>query len=173
MMWPTPYLMTTTLYLGGDNGSRVLLPVVPFEERPRSKFLPPEESPRLPGFERLEAETPSGYGEVSSIERNPQTGSATVVATNQGGVRHPWGTERYHETITHETNDRKPEETSMRGSHRMEVELLEGRKLLWEGALLFRSDRENFYYTYTRRLFENGALIREKTWSDTFQRDFQ
>jgi hypothetical protein len=170
MMWPTPYPMTTGLHLGG--GTRVLLPVVPFEDRPRPQFLPPVAGPRLPGFERLEEETPSGYGEVSSVERNPQTGAAKVVATNQGGVRHPWGTERYHETITHETNDKNPAETSMRGSHRMVVEL-DGRTLVWEGELLFRSDLENFYYTYTRRLLENGALVREKTWTDTIPREFQ
>ena len=172
MMWPTPYPMTTTLYLGADGGSRVLLPVVPFENRPRPQFLPPEEGPRLPGFERLEEETPSGYGEVSSIERNPQTGAAKVVARNQGGVRHPWGTERYQETITHETNDRKPQETSVGGSHRTVVEL-EGRTLVWEAELQFRSDLQNFYYTYTRRLLENGALVREKTWTDTILRDYQ
>jgi len=173
MFWPSPYPMTTTLELGGERGSRVLLPVVPFEERPRPRFLPPAtDDPRLPGFERLEEETPSGYGEVSSIERNPQTGAAKVIATNQGGVRHPWGVERYLETITHETNDKKPAETSMRGSHRMEVEL-PSRTLVWEGALVFRSDLENFYYTYTRRLLENGTLIREKTWRDTIPRDYQ
>jgi putative CocE/NonD family hydrolase len=170
MMWPTPYLMTTQLHLGAE--TRVLLPVVPFEARPRPSFLPPETDPRLPGFERIEEETPSGYGEVSSIERNPQTGAAKVTATNQGVVRHPWGTERYKEVITHQTNDKNPAETSMGGSHRMVVEL-EGRTLVWEGELLFRSDRENFYYTYTRRLFENGALVREKSWSDSFARDFQ
>jgi predicted acyl esterase len=169
MMWPTPYPMTTTLHLGG---TRVLLPVVPFEERPGPQFLPPAEDPTLPGFERLDDGTPSGYGEVSSIHRNPQTGAARVVLTNRGDERYPWGTERFRETITHETNDRNPAETSMRGSHRMVVEL-EGRTLVWEGELLFRSDLENFYYTYTRRLLENGALVREKTWTDIFPRDYQ
>jgi putative CocE/NonD family hydrolase len=172
MMWPTPYPMTTALHLGGSGGTRVLLPVVPFEERPRPRFLPPEEDPILPGFESLDDGTPSGYGEVSSITRNPQTGVATVILTNRGDERYPWGTERFRETITHETNDKKPEETSLRGSHRMEVEL-EGRTLIWEAELLFRSDRHNFYYTYTRRLLENGAIVRQKTWNDTIPRDFQ
>jgi putative CocE/NonD family hydrolase len=172
MMWPTPYPMTTALHLGGSGGTRVLLPVVPFEERPRPRFLPPEEDPSLPGFESLDDGTPSGYGEVSSITRNPQTGVATVILTNRGDERYPWGTERFRETITHETNDKKPEETSLRGSHRMEVEL-EGRTLIWEAELLFRSDRHNFYYTYTRRLLENGAILRQKTWNDTIPRDFQ
>ncbi len=72
MMWPTPYLMTTTLHLGGD--TRVLLPVVPFENRPRPSFLPPETGPQLTGFERLEEGTPSGYGEVSSNRAKPTDG---------------------------------------------------------------------------------------------------
>lgn len=46
----------------------------------------------------------------------------------------------------------------MRGSHRMVVER-EGRTLTWEADLLFRSDLENFYYTYTRRLLESGMLL--------------
>ena len=172
MLWPTPHPMTTTLHLGGEGGTRVLLPGVPFEERPRPKFLPPAEDPELPGYESLDDGTPSGYGEVSSIDRNPRTGAAKVVATNGGAVRYPWGTERYRETITHETHDKKPEDTSVRGSHRMVVEL-EGRTLVWEAELTFRSDLDNFYYTYTRRLLENGAIVREKTWNDTILRDYQ
>jgi hypothetical protein len=172
MLWPTPHPMTTTLHLGGEGGTRVLLPEVPFEERPRPQFLSPAEDPVLPGFENLNDGTPSGYGEVSSIERNPQTGAARIVATNEGGVRYPWGTERYRETITHETQDKKPEDTSVRGSHRMVVEL-EGRTLVWEAELTFRSDLDNFYYTYTRRLFENDALVRQKIWNDTIPRDYQ
>jgi hypothetical protein len=173
MLWPTPYPMTTTLHLGGgERGTRLLLPVVPFEERPRPQFLPPAEDPELPGFESLNDGTPSGYGEVSSIDRNPQTGAAKVVATNGGSVRYPWGTERYEETITHETHDKNPADTSVVGSHRMVVEL-PGRTLVWEAELLFRSDLENFYYTYTRRLLSNGALVREKIWNDTIPRDYQ
>ncbi len=65
-----------------------------------------------------------------------------------------------------------PRNTSVRGEHWTEVEL-EDRTLKWESELLFRSDLDNFYYTYTRRLLENGELIREKTWRDTIPRDFQ
>ena len=60
----------------------------------------------------------------------------------------------------------------MQGSHWMEVEL-EDRVLVWEAELLFRSDLENFYYTYTRRLSVDGELVREKTWRDTIPRDHQ
>jgi len=50
---------------------------------------------------------------------------------------------------------------------------IDGRNLVWQGVLDFRSDRDNFYYTYTRRLFEGDQLIREKTWKETIARDFQ
>ena len=36
-----------------------------------------------------------------------------------------------------------------------------------------KSDRENFFYTNVRRLFENGVLVREKTWTETIPRDYQ
>jgi predicted acyl esterase len=172
MLWPTPMPMTTSLYLGGSEGSRVLLPVVPHSDRPTPAFLPSEEDPELPGYEALDEGTTSGYGEISSVDRNPQTGEVRVTATNGGGYRYPWGTERYRESIVHETSNDHPEATSVRGRHWMEVEL-EDRVLTWEADLLFRSDLENFYYTYTRRLTENGELLREKTWRETIPRDHQ
>jgi hypothetical protein len=126
----------------------------------------------LSGYESLDEGTTSGYGEISSVDRNPQTGAAKVMAANGGGTRYPWGVERYGETIVHETSNDHPEATSVRGEHWTQVEL-EDRTLKWESQLLFRSDVENFYYTYTRRLLENGKLIREKTWQDRIPRDYQ
>jgi len=175
MLWPSPTVVTSQLWLGeGGEGSRVVLPVVPPAERPRPRFLPPEpDPPGLDLYESLDDGTTSGYGEVSLVARNPQTGAARVVATSSGGERLPWGTERQTETITHETSDVHPENTSLKGEHRIEVDLDTGRRLVWEAELLFRSDATRFYYDYSRRLFENGVLIREKSWSDAFPRDHQ
>jgi uncharacterized protein len=172
MLWPTPYAMTTKLYLGGNDGARLLLPVVPHEDRPKPSFLSPEPDPTLPGFESIDVGTSSGYGEISSVDRNPQTGEAKVVATNESGYRYPWGTEHYNETITHRSDDRHPEATSVEGQHRTIVEL-PNRTLVWESRLSFRSDVQNFYYQYTRRLLQNGTLVREKIWNDTIPRDHQ
>jgi predicted acyl esterase len=170
MLWPTPDPMTTTLRLG--SGTRLSLPVVPFEQRPVPAFLPPAAGPPMPGFETLDAGTSSGFGEISSVDRNPQTGAATATATNSGGYRYPWGTERYHETIRHDVMDSAPDKASVLGTHRMEVDL-PGRKLVWEAELSFKSDDDNFYYSYRRRLSENGKLLREKNWTRTISRDFQ
>jgi putative CocE/NonD family hydrolase len=171
MLWPTPLPMTSTLQLGPD-ASRVVLPVVPHAPRPVPAFLPPSESPTLAGFETLDAGTSSGYGEISSVDRNPQTGDATATATNTGGQRYPWGVERYRESIRHTVRDGDPAKAAVQGSHRLEVEL-PGRTLLWEAELSFSSDLNNFHYSYRRRLSENGKLLREKTWTDTIPRDFQ
>ncbi len=164
--------MTTTLELGGRKPTRLLLPVVPEGERPKPSFLEPEEDPTLPGFEILEAGTVSSYGEISSIDRNPQTRTTTVTARNAYGSRYPWGTERFEEKIVHETGDDHPEATSVRGEYSTTVKL-EDRTLRWESRMTFRSDLENFYYSYIRRLLQDGELVREKAWEDTIPRDHQ
>ena len=126
----------------------------------------------MEGYESIDVGTTSGYGEISSVDRNPQTGEVTAVATNTGATKYPWGSETYHETIEHKTSDSHPENTAVKGSYHIEVTLPE-RILLWETELLFTSDRENFYYRYFRKLSENGQLIREKHWKQTFPRDHQ
>ncbi len=172
MLWPTPYPMTTTLRLGGADGSSIELPIVPEGDRTAPEFLPPQPGPKYPGYESIDTGMPSGYGEISSVNRNPRTGEATAIATNSGATKYPWGTETYQETIVHKTSDAHPENTSMTGTHRMEAQL-DGRTLLWEGELSFSSDRENFYYEYSRKISENGKLVREKSWQETIPRDFQ
>ena len=116
--------------------------------------------------------TASGYGEISSVERNPQTSEVVIKATSGGASQYPWGTERYRETIEHRTSDEHPENSAMLGTHVITIET-NGRTLLFEGALDFRSDAENFYYEYFPRLTENGEIIREKKWTETIPRDFQ
>ena len=81
MLWPTPYPMTTTLHLGGEGVAPVAAGGAP-RDRPAPNFLPPAGDPELPGFESLDTGTTSGYGEISSVDRNPQTGEVTVTATN-------------------------------------------------------------------------------------------
>ena len=164
--------MTTTLHLGGE-GSRLVLPVAPPAERPAPNYFPigPPE-PRLRGFETLDTGTPSGYGEIESVEKNPRTGKAKVVATSTSAERFPWGEQRGTESITHEAEDGKPENVSVKGEYATEVKLPD-RNLRWECVVLLKSDRSNFYYETTRRLFQDGGLVREKSWKETFPRDFQ
>jgi putative CocE/NonD family hydrolase len=173
MFWPTAYPLTSSLFLGGEQGSRIALPVVPFEQRPAPTFSPPAVNPEAPGYSHFDiAGTSSGYGEISEVSRNPQTAETVIRANTEYGQNLPWGTEFYKELIEYQTSDAHPENTTQTGKHSFRV-VLEGRELLWEGDTLLRSDRENFYYEYVRRLTENGVLLREKTWKETIPRDFQ
>ncbi|MFT7565009.1 MAG: hypothetical protein ACI8ZT_002672, partial [Bacteroidia bacterium] len=173
MYWPTAYPVTTTLVLGGESGSRIALPTIPFEARPVPAFEPPAENPLAPGYSSLDiAGTSSGYGEVSEVKRDPQTGETAIRASTQSGQKLPWGIEYYSEEIKYSTSDSHPENTTQTGKHSFRV-VMDGRELLWEGDTKLSSDRENFYYKYVRRLSENGVLLREKIWRQTLPRDFQ
>jgi uncharacterized protein len=172
MIWPTPYPMTTTLRLGGADPTRIVLPVVPPEDRPRPRFLPPAKDPVMPGFRTLEKDTMSGYGEIARIERDTARKATKVVALNSRGSEYPWGTTRFEETITHEAQDDHPEVTSVRGEHRTTV-VLKDRTLTWESLITWRSDRETFYYSGVRRLLRDGTIVREKVWEDALPRDHQ
>jgi putative CocE/NonD family hydrolase len=172
MLWPTPYAMTTTLKLGGRDGSHVVLPVVPAGKERAPSYLPVVERPVLDGYESLNVATSSGYGEIESVERNPQNGDATATATNDSATRYPWGTELFRERIQHRTSDQRPEDTEVRASHELEIQLAD-RVLLLQGETKISSDKQNFYFEYSRRLSENGTLLRQKSWSETIPRDHQ
>lgn len=172
MIWPTPYPMTTTLYLGPE-ATRLVLPVVPLADRPAPSYLPIDtRADVLPGFETIDAGTTSGYGEISSVDRNPQKGTAKIAATSTSASRYPWGEEHNVESIIHEAEDGKPEAASVRGEYVTTVKL-KNRTLRWECRVLLRSDRENFYYSGVRRLLNDGVLVREKTWERKIPRDYQ
>jgi hypothetical protein len=172
MFWPSPQPMSTTLRLGGTAATRLDLPVIPHADRPVPAFLPPVEDPVLAGFGPLESSTSSGYGEVNLIERLPLTRTTRVTASAGGGYRYPWGTSHSTESIVHETSDTHPENTSATGAYGTTVDL-PGRQLRWEGDVRFWSDATTFHYRFTRRLFENGTLLREKSWDQSFPRDNQ
>ena len=172
MLWPTPWPMTTALQIGGTDGSVLSLPVVPAGPERRPDFAAAVASPELSGYASIDLGTSSGYGEISAVTRNPATDEAVAVATNTGASQYPWGREDYRERIEHRTWEAEPWKTSMEGTHEITVTLPD-RLLKWEADLLFSSDTYNFHYRYTRRLFENGELLREKTWTETIPRDFQ
>ena len=172
MLWPTPFLMTSKLELGGPKGARVVLPVIPHEERPVPAFEEPAPSPALAGFETLDAGNVTGYAEINALQRDPITGEAFGVASNSGGMRYPWGIERFEERIEHRTSDLNPAETSVHGFYALTQEL-EDRILRFEQDVVFRSDAENFRVIYIRRLEVDGEVVREKKWDETIRRDFQ
>lgn len=174
MIWPTPFPMTTTLGVGSEMASHVLLPVIPESDLSQPNFLPPAKDPELPGYGSLEIEdeTLSGYAEVRRIERHPLLFQTRVVASGAEGSVFPWAKIKYWESLIHEARDKDPARTGVTGKNRYIIEL-EDRTVTVEAELSFSSDPETFIYRYTRRVLENGKLIKEKTWEETIPRDHQ
>lgn len=173
MLWPTPQRFRSTLAVGGEQGARVKLPVIPPRIERTPNFADPGPDPVLPGFETLDAGNISGYAAIHEIERDPATGLARGVARNSGGTRYPWGEERYVETIEHQTSDRDPARTRVLGSYALTQDLNDGRTLRFEQTVRFSSEPESFRMIFDRRVFLNGELYREKRWDEVIPRDFQ
>jgi hypothetical protein len=171
MIWPTPRLMKTFLYTG-NNQSNLVLPVISTHQLNKLSFSEPLPDPELPGYGSLSSETNSGFAEVAGVKRDTINSLVQVIATNSGTDQFPWGIIRYDEKIIHQTNDKKPSETSVKSIYRNTVELPE-RSLVWEGVLDFKSSKKFFFYTYSRNLSINNQFIRKKTWKKKIKRLYQ
>ena len=172
MLWPTLYQMTTTLAIGGVEGARVELPVVPPADRPVPKFKLPEEGPSLPDYVSVDSGNVSGYAEIKSIQRDEQSGAAFGIATNATSFRYPWGLEHFEERLEHRTSDLNPAETSVTGIYAVAIDLKD-RTIRMEQNVVFKSDLKNFHMNFIRRFKVNGKTVHEKQWNETFPRDFQ
>jgi predicted acyl esterase len=174
MIWPTPYAMTTTLGVDGANASHVVLPVIPQSDREQPDFLPPAKDPELPSYGSLKVDDAASSDPAKpwNIERNPIISQTRITNSGKGGRVYPWGTIRYWREIVQEAQDNDPARAGIVSNAGYMLEL-GNRTVKLEGDLSVTSDRENFYYTFTRRALENGKLIKEKTWEETIPRDHQ
>jgi putative CocE/NonD family hydrolase len=169
MIWPTPHPMTTSLDLGGAAGSRIVLPVVPAAARPRPAFLPPAPSePYPPAIE----DSGSAWPGTWVLERDELTGTSTVRWDGATETVYPWGRQRHRERLVYTANDSDPAVSTISGQTETSF-ALPGGELAWRGELSLSSDRAYFFYRYTRRLFADGALVRERAWEERVPRDFQ
>lgn len=175
MIWPTPDPMTTSLRLGGADGSRIDLPVVPDQG--------PLPIPRFPAPEAAEADSNDAQAaelHVSSnvpalgwtVSRDPVLQQSTVEWRGGSTDDYPWGREDTRELMIYRADDLHPQTSSVHGEAEMAVGL-KNRALLWRGILDTRSDQQYFYVQYKRELLENGTVIRSKQWQATVARDGQ
>jgi putative CocE/NonD family hydrolase len=170
MIWPTPYPMTTSLYLGGTDTSRLELPIVPSESSSRPRYPAIEPAPPMPEHVTSKGDTwpPQDW----TVTRDLMTGTTRVFWSGNDESQFPWGRMKDHEQMSYEVADSKPETSKVHGEGSTTVEL-PNRALVWSVVLDIRSDAKNFYYHFERHLTENGKEIRAKAWDDTIPRDHQ
>jgi uncharacterized protein len=170
MLWPTPYSMSTTLRLGGADGSRMVLPIVPADGPAPAPFGPLGPMEQAPGVA-----TPGGdYAWPGSweLERDETRGRATVTWRGSTAMTFPWGSFEHHERIVYHLADVHPEAAAAEGEAES-IERLTDRVLTYRGHLSFTSDAQVFHYAYTRELLRNGVRIRARTWHEDIPRDLQ
>jgi uncharacterized protein len=170
MLWPTPYSMTTTLRLGGAEGSHIVLPIVPAHGPAPPPFAPPEPVEQAPGVT-----TPGGdYAWPGSwtLERDETRGRTSVRWRGSAAMKFPWGSFEHHEQIVYQVDDAHPEAAAAEGQAES-TERLTGRVLTYRGHLSFTSDARTFHYAYTRELLRDGIRIRARSWREDIPRDLQ
>jgi uncharacterized protein len=176
MVWPTPYPMTTSLRLGGADGSRIELPVVPDSSAlPVPVFAAPEGTAVTAASREGASElniSSNVPGLVWEVTRDPARERASVTWRGGGKTDFPWGQEEVRELMLYHADDRHPEKSSVHGEAETTVRLKE-RELLWRASIDTRSDAENFYIDVRRELSENGRQIRARSWQATVPRDSQ
>ncbi|HEY0704415.1 MAG TPA: CocE/NonD family hydrolase [Candidatus Acidoferrales bacterium] len=170
MIWSTPYPMTTSLYLGGAQNSRLELPIVPAASPARASFAEPEKETPLAGV--------SSEGETWPPQTWTQThdiiaGTTRIAWIGDDASKYPWGEMKDHETMSYLVADSNPAVNTVHGEASTSLDLQGGRRLVWSVMLDLRSDQNNFYYHFERHLTENGKPIRDKTWEETIPRDHQ
>jgi predicted acyl esterase len=168
MMLPTPYSMTTSLELGGNNGSRLVLPVVPVHGAIPPAFSPPEPSEQRTDMKNEGFPWPGDW----TVERDEARQKTTVHWKGKDGYEYPWGKQDDFESLTYDVDDAHPETCSVRGEAES-IFTLKGRTLIWRGHLLVTTDQKNFYYKYTRELLKDGQIMKSKAWQETIPRDHQ
>jgi putative CocE/NonD family hydrolase len=167
MILPTPYSMTTSLELG-KAGSRLTLPVVPEHGTSVAAFRPPPPSEERSDMKDVGYPWPGTWTSMRD-EINKKT---TVNWHGSAEEQYPWGKETDFENIDYLVDDAHPETCSVKGEAKTVFEL-KGRVLTWQGHLSVTTDQKNFYYKYTREVFKDDQIVKQKTWEETIPRDHQ
>jgi putative CocE/NonD family hydrolase len=171
MNWPTPYPMTTSLVLGGDTGSRVILPQVPLQGTPAPAFAPPEPVDEPAEVQVIGGSDGAWPGEWTVL-RDEIHAHTTAVWHGKVAVSYPWGRFDHSERLTYDIDDAHPDIAKVQGDSEY-IQAVKEHTLIWCGRLDVSSDAHTFFYKYTRTLLRDGVLIRTKSWEEPIPRDHQ
>jgi hypothetical protein len=164
--WPSPYEMTSTVHVGGPQGSRVILPVIPRRADGATRTVPqylPAELYKVPV---------KSHQNKPRDDRITRDADGTVVLTSSGSgtLDYGWGKRTHTGEVVCSVNDNQPEAASWVSEIQEDWDL-GARKIGWHTYFDLRSDLNYFHYKLRRELFLNGKKIREHSWKESFPRD--
>ena len=171
MNWPTPYPMTTSVMLGGDSASRIVLPRVPVHGPAAPAFAAPEPVEAPQGITGIGGGGAAWPGEWTVL-RDEARQRSTVTWKGTTAVSYPWGRFDHSEKLTYDVDDAHPDVARVQGDSEY-IQAVKNHVLTWRGRLDVSSDAQTFFYKYTRTLLRDGVVIRAKTWEEPIPRDHQ
>jgi putative CocE/NonD family hydrolase len=169
MIWPTPYAMTTTLYVG-DGASTVTLPLVDSIGTPADFLLAVP-----PGGEAA----PDDFADLGGA-----LGPAPLpVVSREGSIVHARQSEDEsfrigeaifsdREAVDYSVDESAPANAAFESEGEATIELA-GRTIAVATWVAVRSDASAFHIEVRRKVSENRTVLRERTWSDVIPRDLQ
>lgn len=154
-LWPSPYPMTTSLYLGKDHPSQFVLPVCPSVRRPVPRFQAPEKP------------AGSGYSEPENkwtVTRDEMARTVTV----------------FRETASNRAQNFERRWTTVSDDNPANARIVaEGQAQVLRGSdtvtcktnMTIESDEKMIYISAKRELFVNDKVKYIKSWTDTIPRN--
>lgn len=165
MLWPTPYPMTTKVFL---RNSHLTLPAVsaPFSSPPSLPEV--EEFEEKPGTKVLTEVEPS----KATVIKDPVTHQVTV--SWKGAYDFSIDDKIFKNSVktAYTANDLDPAHATFEGESLRILEW-QGRTIRLFQTAKLRSDKDSFHVLFTRQISENGKTLRTKTLQETIPRDFQ
>jgi hypothetical protein len=168
MILPTPYAMTTSLEVGGSDGSLLVLPVVPVHGTPAPAFHAPEPPEERKDMHTVGAILPGEW----TLTRDVTNQKSTAYWHGKSETTYSCGKETDYENMTYKAEDAHPERSETLGEAKSVFDL-QGRVLIWQGHLSITTDAKDYFYKYTRELLKDGVIVKSKTWQETIPRDHQ
>ncbi len=168
MIWPTPYPMTTQLFLGSESTS-LELPVISFSSRKIPDLPPPEPREERPDAHVLESKG-WPYKHLVTRDLNKNTTTVELEAEKSWEI----GGQEYTsiEKVSYQTSDLDPARSSFFGEGGYILRLA-GRLLELKLFVSLVSDERTFTIKVLRQIFEQKKLIRERRWEASLPREFQ
>jgi len=169
MIWPTPYLMTTTLVTGVE-ATHIELPLVQTGRLGAPAFRPAEKREVRTDAQDLGSDVwPQGTNEWKR-----DTARGLITYTWSGKSRYEIRDRRFEATEknVYETNESEPAKSRFLGEDSDRIEL-PGRTIDVLTSVEIRSDARDFHATFVRRILKNGRLVRKREWQETIPRVFQ
>jgi uncharacterized protein len=164
MIWPTPHPAVATVRLG-LRGTRLVLPVVPYQPRPEPEFPAPDPAEHADGVRHVGDIVPDRW-----TAQRDESGTSAIWWRAGSANDFPWGRIFDEEYLRYEVHDDRPANASARGEARTEIHL-DGRLLIATSVLDLDGDETSIRYRYRRELRCNGTLVREHSWDRRFRRD--